>query len=84
VLLPVRNAGPYLAPALASLWRQTMRAATGIAVRPIEAARPRPEVMRALLPRTVLAFGAAPARARWRGTLLGLGLVELRDFVFIA
>jgi len=25
VLLPVHNAGPYLAPALASLWRQTLR-----------------------------------------------------------
>jgi glycosyltransferase involved in cell wall biosynthesis len=59
-------------------------AATGIAVKAIEAARPRPEVLRALLPGTVLVFGAAPARARWRDALLGLGLLELRDFVFIA
>lgn len=59
-------------------------AATGIAVRVIEAGRPRPEVMRALLPRAVLVFGAAPARARWRESLLGLGLAELRNFVFIA
>jgi glycosyltransferase involved in cell wall biosynthesis len=64
-------------------WKSRL-ATTGITVRAIEAARPRPEVMRALLPRTVFVFGAAPARARWRETLLGLGLVELRDFAFIA
>jgi glycosyltransferase involved in cell wall biosynthesis len=64
-------------------WR-TRLAAAGIAVSAIEAARPRPEVMRALLPRTVLVFGAAPARARWRRALLDRGLVELRDFVFVA
>lgn len=32
VLLPVRDAGPYLAPALASLWRQTFRDFEVIAV----------------------------------------------------
>ena len=59
-------------------------AATGIRVQPIEAARPRPEVMRALLPCSVLVFGAVPARSRWREALLGVGMRELRDFVFVA
>ena len=59
-------------------------AATDIRVRAIEAGRPRPDVIRSLRPRAVMVFGAAPARARWREALLARGLVELRDFVFVA
>ena len=64
-------------------WNERL-AAAGIAVKAIEAARPRPDVLRALVPRAVLVFGAAPARARWRDALSGVGLLEFRDFAFIA
>jgi glycosyltransferase involved in cell wall biosynthesis len=59
-------------------------AALGIRVRAVEAARPRPDVVRGLAARLVLVFGAVPARSRWRRALLASGLVELRDFVFVA
>lgn len=59
-------------------------AAHGVRVRAVEAGRPREELARSLGPRTLLVFGALPARTRWREALLASGMRELRDFVFVA
>jgi hypothetical protein len=59
-------------------------AARGVRADTVEAARPRVDLVRSLGPRILLVFGALPARARWRDALVGSGMRELRDFVFIA
>ena len=64
-------------------WKSRL-AAHGVRIRAIQAGRPRVELVRLLGPRTLLVFGALPARARWRKALLESGMRELRDFVFIA
>lgn len=62
-------------------WQSRLEEA-GMHVTAIEAGRPRPGILPALRPRTVLVFGVAPARERWRGALQAFGMREMRDFVF--
>jgi glycosyltransferase involved in cell wall biosynthesis len=50
----------------------------------VTAGRPTAAAVAGLRPPVVLVFGAAAARARWRAALVAAGLVETRDFVFIA
>jgi glycosyltransferase involved in cell wall biosynthesis len=71
----------------------------GLRVRAVEQARPAADAARAGPARSrsaargpapippgpvVLVFGAAPARRRWREALTRSGMVESRDFVFVA
>ncbi len=82
----------------ASLYEwQTCLARSGYEVRTISRGRPSPPGARGSAARsapaaeltaagpvpTVLVFGAAPARRRWREALAGGGAVEGRDFVFV-
>src|SRR5262245_2834489 len=50
----------------------------------IEASRPGLVVLRTPVPPLVLAFGAAPAQARWRTAANTAGLIEGRNFAFVA
>ena len=64
-------------------WRRTI--ADGMrAVRTLDAPRPSPRVVATLGRPVVLVFGAESARRRWRDALSGGGLVEGRDFAFVA
>ena len=64
-------------------WRRTI--AHGMRdVRALHAARPSPRLIGALAPPVVLVFGAPSARRRWRDALNAGGLVEGRDFAFVA
>jgi hypothetical protein len=64
-------------------WDESLRRA-GVATQAIEHGRPSAGRGTRLAPPIVLVFGAAPARDRWRAVLVASGLVELRDFVFVA
>lgn len=63
-------------------WR-TALAGAGFEVDARAGGRP-PARADALPPPVVLVYGAEPARRRWRIACLTHGLVELRDFVFVA
>jgi len=68
-------------------WRAALAgedAGAGGVPRALVAPRPTAAALAGLVPPCVLVFGAAPARARWRTALAATGLVELRDFVFVA
>jgi len=59
-------------------------AETGRAVASVTAQHPTAAALARIVPPAVLVFGAAAARARWRAALGTAGLVELRDFAFVA
>jgi glycosyltransferase involved in cell wall biosynthesis len=46
--------------------------------------RPDAVAVARVAPPVVLVFGAAPARARWRAAMRARGLLEWRDFIFVA
>jgi len=46
--------------------------------------RPTAGSIRRLEPPVVLAFGMRTVRERWRGALLDFGMMESRDFTFVA
>lgn len=63
-------------------WRTTL-AGAGVAVDASPLRRPPPRSAE-IRPPVVLVYGAEPARRRWRIACLAQGLIELRDFVFVA
>ena len=82
VLLPVRDAAPWIRSSLASLRRQTFRDFEVIAVDDGSTDGSGDWLERAAATRRRL--GAAAARERWRDALTVAGLRELSDFVFVA
>ena len=81
----LRGRSPLLVGVGTSLdaWARAL-AARGRAVARLDAPRPTRGAIARFVPPVVLVFGAATARARWREALAATGLVELRDFVFVA
>lgn len=64
------------------IWRSRLTRRVRLAA--VEAGRPSAARLAAFDPPLVLAFGARPARERWRSALRAAGWVERDDFIFVA